>query len=103
MTDTLPDLRVTIAESMEALADARLAQARRNDPADLHGESTRWWSTKRGAETLRWCAEREAPTIEELQAEIDQAWAIVGAVAEAVDAPGKTMAQRMRAIREAVA
>lgn len=66
MTNTLPDLRVTIAESMEALADARLVQARRNDLADLHGESTRWWSAKRGAETLRWCAERERPSYEEL-------------------------------------
>ena len=64
--DTLPDLRVTIAESMEALADARLASARRSDLADLHGESARWWSAKRGAETLRWSAAREASSIEEL-------------------------------------
>jgi hypothetical protein len=68
--DTLPDLRVTIAESMEALADARLASARRSDLADLHGESTRWWAAKRGAETLRWCAAHEAPSVEELLAEI---------------------------------
>lgn len=95
MTDTLPDLRVTIAESMEALA---MTVAGRWPASDV--EALR---LMRGAKTLRWCAEREAPTIEELWAEIDQAWAIVSAVEDALDTPGQTMAQRMTRIREAVA
>jgi hypothetical protein len=83
MTNTLPDLRVIIAESMEVLADARLAQGRRSDRADLHGESTRWWSAKRGAETLRWCAryevDREAP---DLIAEIQRLEDILSEIGE---------------------
>lgn len=65
--DTLPDLRVTIAESMTALADA---QAKRNHASRLRkrGELLR-----AGAETLRWCAAREAPTVEELEAALDAA------------------------------
>ena len=79
--EELRDLRVTIAEGMEALADANLARARAADPADLHGESTRWWSAKRGAETLRWCAryedERETP---DLVAEIQRLEGILGEI-----------------------
>lgn len=55
MTDTLPDLRVTIAESMQALTNAH--------ETDLE----RWAIALRGAETLRWCAEREAPSYEEMR------------------------------------
>lgn len=57
MSGTLPDLRVTIAESMEALAARHhLRQGQINTRAAHIAQA--------GAETLRWCAEREAPTAE---------------------------------------
>ena len=65
MTNTLPDLRLTIAESMVALADA---QAKRKHASRLRARGLKM---RAGAETLRWCAAREAPTVEELQAEVD--------------------------------
>lgn len=63
--DTLPDLRVTIAESMTALAWS------------LPGRSIRTPAEHRrlldGAETLRWCAQYEAPSYEEMKADRDAA------------------------------
>ena len=59
--DTLPDLRVTIAEGMEALGIRR------------YWDDDREMYLLRGAQTLRWCAAREAPSVEELQAALDAA------------------------------
>jgi hypothetical protein len=60
--DTLPDLRVTIAESMYALA-LRIATT-------PESENDRAMRLINGANTLRWCAAREAPSVEELLAEV---------------------------------
>ena len=60
MDTLLPDLRVTIAESMEALASTTT-------------DYRKMWSLHFGAGTLRWCAAREAPSVEELQAALDAA------------------------------
>lgn len=54
--DTLLDLRVTIAESMVALTNR------------FETDPERWQIALRGAETLRWCAEREAPSCDKLEA-----------------------------------
>lgn len=63
--DTLPDLRVTIAESMTALAWS------------LPGRLIKTQAAHRrlidGAETLRWCAQRDAPSYEEMKADRDAA------------------------------
>lgn len=60
MTDTLPDLRVTIAEGMEALASQRLPYGS-NPEAYVIAERMLY-----GAETLRWCAERETVSCDQL-------------------------------------
>ena len=60
MTNTLPDLRLTIAEGMEALASTKT-------------DYVKMWSLHFGAQTLRWCAERERPSYDEMAAELEAA------------------------------
>ncbi len=60
MTDTLPDLRPLLADLLDDYA--------RHGPLNwIEPLADR---IHRGAQTLRWCAEREAPTVVELQAEV---------------------------------
>ena len=97
--DTLPDLRVTIAESMEALAfSGGLHAITMND--DFYSETVRLLD---GAQTLRWCAAREAPSIEELQAEIERLEDIIEAVDEAAGPSSLSAAKRLAEIRNLVA
>lgn len=68
--DTLPDLRVTIAESMEALASAMpIGRTRAAQLAEVRAIER----LRTGAETLRWCAQYEAPSYEEMKADRDSA------------------------------
>lgn len=69
-TDTLPDLRVTIAESMEALARAMPIGTTR---ADQLAEVRTIDRLTAGAQTLRWSAEREAVSCDALRADLDVA------------------------------
>ena len=58
----LEDLRITIAESMEALAQSRFPRG------TLSKKRTReFYLLREGAETLRWCAEFEQPTTDLLE------------------------------------
>jgi hypothetical protein len=84
----LPDLRATIAEGMEALGQ------RGYIPND---------SAQRGADTLRWCAAREAPSVEELLAQIELLEDIIEAVDEAAQPSSLSAAKRLVEIRNLVA
>ena len=97
MSDTLPDLRVAIAEGMEALARVGYAE-----PMRFHWDGDHEAILMRGAETLRWCAAREAPSIAELQAEIARLEDLIEAVDEAcLDDASPT--ERLAVIRDLVA
>lgn len=94
--DTLPDLRVTIAEGMEALAAAQ-PRFSPDAPAVLAHRA------RAGAQTLRWCAAREAPSIiEDLQDDIADLKGIIMAV-EDVCLGNASPTKRLAAIRNLVA
>ena len=97
MKNTLPDLRLTIAEGMTALAHAKADHWQPYMEAEL-------MRLYNGAETLRWCAAREAPTVEELQAEVERLEDIIEAVDEAAR-PSESLsaAKRLAEIRELMA
>ena len=99
MTNTLPDLRLTIAEGMEALAMSLPWYVPTwGQMVEVNPKLDRMLA---GAETLRWCAAREAPTIEELQAEVDSLEDLIVAIDKAIDGPGSPT-KRLADIRNLV-
>lgn len=87
MTNTLPDLRLIIAEGMEALANA-IPMDMPTTYAKAKAELAEYTQLTDGAETLRWCAAREAPTVEELQYQVDSLEDLIVAIDKAIDGPG---------------
>ena len=90
----LPDLRPTIAEILEGLAMATAKPNWRRPYDEVLCRLS-------GAQTLRWCAAREAPSAEELQGEIGRLDDIIQAVYDALHGED-AMGVKLSEIRGAV-
>jgi hypothetical protein len=92
------DLRPVLADILEGLAEAHV----RND-ADCTLPATTCSAALgiRGAQTLRWCAAREAPTVDELLDEIAARDEIIAAIDDALT-DDATATKRLAMIRELV-
>lgn len=89
---TLPDLRPTIAEIFDGLSTSALLNRGGAALADAY-------RLRSGAETLRWSAERDAWTTEELEGQISHLVNIIEEIEEILDRPSG----KIKEIREVVA
>lgn len=86
----LPDLRPTIAEIFDGLSTLALLN---------RGGAALAYRLRSGAETLRWSAERETWTTEELEGQISHLVNIIEEIEEILDRPSG----KIKEIREVVA